>query len=187
MYKRQAYFGFAFDEKRVRSSIGHALEGKTGERLRLRLLLDEDGSVTVTTAAQPVAAPGAVMRYVVSDTRLSSGDQFLYHKTTRRELYDREWQHYADTLGSDEVIYLNERGELAEGSRTTIFVERDGTLLTPPLGAGLLPGTLRANLIASGRAREARLSLEDLGAGSTVYLGNSVRGLMPAVPLIPAR
>jgi para-aminobenzoate synthetase/4-amino-4-deoxychorismate lyase len=179
------YFGFTCDEQRVRAAIDGATAGKGAERLRVRLLLDEDGSVTVTTAVQPKPALDAVMRYVVSDTRLSSGDQFLYHKTTRRELYDREWQHYADTLGSDEVIYLNERGELAEGSRTTIFIEKDGVLLTPPLLAGLLPGTLRAELIASGKAREAKLTLEDLASGGAVYLGNSVRGLMPAQPLVP--
>ena len=127
------------------------------------------------------------MRYVVSDTRLSSADLFLYHKTTRRELYDREWQHYHDTLGSDEVIYLNEKGELAEGSRTTIFLERDGQLLTPPLSTGLLPGTLRAQLLAEGKAREASLTLEDLSAGRTLYLGNSVRGLVKAAPLVPGR
>ncbi len=180
-----AYFGFSYQEQRVRAALKGAVEGKEGERLRVRLLLDEDGSVTVTTAPQPAAAPDAVMRYVVSDTRLSSGDQFLYHKTTRRELYDREWQHYAETLASDEVIYLNERGELAEGSRTTIFVEKEGLLLTPPLLAGLLPGTLRAELIASGKAREAKLTLDDLASADAVYLGNSVRGLMHARPLVP--
>jgi para-aminobenzoate synthetase/4-amino-4-deoxychorismate lyase len=120
------------------------------------------------------------MRFVVSKSRVDSADIFLFHKTTRRELYDREWQHYADSMGSDEVIYLNERGELAEGSRTTIFIERDGRLLTPPLSSGLLPGTLRAELIAEGRAVEAVLTLEDLKAADRVYLGNSVRGLVRA-------
>ncbi|MEL7048742.1 MAG: aminotransferase class IV [Pseudomonadota bacterium] len=81
------------------------------------------------------------------------------------------------------MIYLNERDELAEGSRTTIFVERDGQLLTPPLGAGLLPGVLRSSLIASGRAQESSLTLDDLSLGHTVYLGNSVRGLVKAEPL----
>ena len=92
----------------------------------MRLLLDEDGGVSVTSTAQPVPATDVVMRYVISDTRINSADLFLYHKTTRREVYDREWKHYSDTLGADEVIYLNETGELAEGSRTTIFVERGG-------------------------------------------------------------
>jgi para-aminobenzoate synthetase/4-amino-4-deoxychorismate lyase len=131
----------------------------------------------------PAAAANAVMRYVVSPTRLDSADAFLFHKTTRRELYDQEWKHYSDTTGADEVLYLNERGELAEGSRTNIFVERNGVLITPPLPAGLLPGVLRAELIASGRAVEGVLRLEDLTSGDRVYLGNSVRGLIPAQAL----
>jgi len=148
-------------------------------------VLDEDGGIVVTTAAQPKAPEGAKMRYVISDTRLNSADLFLYHKTTRRELYDREWKHYSDTLGADEVIYLNENGELAEGSRTTLFVERDGKLLTPRLSAGILPGTLRAALIDEGRAVEVTLTIEDLNRGDQVWLGNSVRGLLPAEPLVP--
>ncbi|MGE0055763.1 MAG: aminodeoxychorismate synthase component I [Hyphomicrobium sp.] len=180
------YFGFPYEEARVRAAIAKALEGKDLERARVRLLLDEEGGVSVTVAPQPVSAADAVMNYVVSDTRVSSGDLFLYHKTTRRELYDREWKHYADTLGADEVLYLNERGELTEGSRTTIFIEMDGVLLTPALSSGLLPGTLRADLIARGKAREVQLTLDDLSRADAVYLGNSVRGLMKAAPLIPA-
>ncbi len=177
------YFRFAYDEAKVRAALREALAGKEGERLRVRLLLTENGAITVTTAAQPAPAPGAQFRYVVSPTRMASTDAFLYHKTTRRELYDREWQHFHDATGADEVIYLNERGELTEGSRTNIFIARDGTLLTPALASGLLPGTLRADLLAAGRAVEAVLTPADLERGDTVFLGNSLRGLMPAVPL----
>jgi para-aminobenzoate synthetase/4-amino-4-deoxychorismate lyase len=120
------------------------------------------------------------MRFAVSSTRLDSADAFLFHKTTRRELYDREWQHYAETMGADAVFYLNERGELAEGSRTNIFVERDGVLATPQLTSGLLPGVLRSELLATGKAVERVLTLEDLKSADAVYLGNSVRGLVPA-------
>ena len=156
-----------------------AVAGKGG-RLRVRLLLAEGGQVTVTTTPLPPADPDAVMRFAISSSRVDSSDLFLFHKTTRRELYDREWQEYADRLGADEVIYLNERGELAEGSRTTIFIERDGELLTPALAAGLLPGTLRAQLLAEGKAREAVLTLADLQSADAIFLGNSVRGLVPA-------
>jgi para-aminobenzoate synthetase/4-amino-4-deoxychorismate lyase len=180
-----AYFGFAFDARKVSASIDAAIGGHADERLRVRLLLDEDGDVLVTATPQPLAPGDAVMRYVISDTRLNSADLFLYHKTTRRELYDREWKHYADTLAADEVIYLNENGELAEGSRTTIFVERGGKLLTPRLSAGVLPGTLRAALIDEGRAVEARLTIQDLNGADEIYLGNSVRGLIRAEPLVP--
>ncbi len=180
-----AYFDFAFDRKTVEAAIAAAVDGKRSERLRVRLLLDEDGRLSVTTAPQPAAAEGAVMHYVVSDTRLRSSDLFLYHKTTRRHLYDSEWAHYSQTLGADEVIYLNENGELTEGSRTTIFVARQGRLLTPRLAAGLLPGTLRQSLLDEGRAVEAELKLDDLANADAIYLGNSVRGLIKAAPLVP--
>lgn len=180
-----AYFGYVYDAAKVRDAIDRAIAEEPGKRLRVRLLLDEDGAVTATATPQPESAADAVMRYVISDTRVNSGDLFLYHKTTRRELYDREWKHYSETLGADEVIYLNENGELAEGSRTTIFVEHNGKLLTPRLAAGLLPGTLRAALIDEGRAVEAALTIEDVNAASAIYLGNSVRGLIRAEPLVP--
>jgi para-aminobenzoate synthetase/4-amino-4-deoxychorismate lyase len=180
-----SYFGFAYDAAKVRDTIDAAIATAPDKRLRVRLLLDEDGSVSATATPQPETQANAVMRYVVSDTRINSSDLFLYHKTTRRELYDREWKHYAETLGADEVIYLNENGELAEGSRTSIFIESDGRLLTPRLAAGLLPGTLRAAMIDEGRAVEARLSIEDLNSAKAVYLGNSVRGLLRAEPLVP--
>ncbi|HEX2841693.1 aminodeoxychorismate synthase component I [Hyphomicrobium sp.] len=182
-----AYFGYAYDEVKVQDALDRAIAGRGNERLRVRLLLAEDGSTTVSVAEQPAQIPGAVMKYVISDTRLDSTNAFLFHKTTRRELYDREWQHYSETLGSDEVLYLNERGELAEGSRTNIFIEKNGKLLTPPLATGLLPGVLRNELIASGKAQEGVLTLDDLNRAEAVFVGNSVRGLVKAEPLRPSR
>jgi len=173
------YFAFAFDEAATRRALAETVKGKA-DRLRVRLLLSEGGAVSITTTPLPPAKADAVMRFVLSPTRLNSADIFLFHKTTRREMYDREWQHYSESAGADEVIYLNERGELAEGSRTTIFLEKDGHLLTPELSSGLLAGTLRADLLASGRAREAVLTINDLEAADAIYLGNSVRGLVRA-------
>ncbi|MCC7251241.1 aminodeoxychorismate synthase component I [Hyphomicrobium sp.] len=180
-----AYFGYAYDEAKVRAALDSAVAERAGQRLRIRLTLAEDGALTITVAEQPAQAPESVMRYVISDTRLDSSNAFLFHKTTRRELYDREWQHYAETLKADEVLYLNERGELAEGSRTNVFLERDGRLVTPPLSSGLLPGVLRSTLIASGKAHEAVLTLDDLASADAVFLGNSVRGLVKAEPVKP--
>ena len=180
-----SYFGFVYDEDYILSRLTEAVADSKNQRLRVRLLLDEDGKITVTTTPLHADAAPKPMRYVISDTRLSAADLFLYHKTTRRELYDREWKQFSDTLGADEVIFLNTRGELAEGSRTSIFLERDGKLLTPALTSGLLPGTLRASLLEEGRAVEAILRPEDLDRAEAVFLGNSVRGLVPALPLVP--
>ena len=180
-----AYFGFAYDAVKVRDAIDAAIATAADQRLCVRLLLDEDGSVSATATSLLETPADGVMRYVVSDTHINSTDLFLYHKTTRRELYDREWRYYHDTLGASEVIYLNENGELAEGSRTSIFIERDDCLVTPWLAAGLLPGTLRAALIDEGRVVEAQLTIKDVNTAKAVYLGNSVRGLVRAEPLVP--
>jgi para-aminobenzoate synthetase/4-amino-4-deoxychorismate lyase len=176
-----AFFRLPLDPGAAEAALRTAVKGREGERLRVRLTLDERGQIDVTVAVQP--GPAEVMHYVISPSRVATGDVFLYHKTTRRELYDREWQAFHDRAGADEVVYLNERGELAEGSRTNIFVKRGGRLLTPPMSSGLLPGTLRADLLARGEAEEAVLSPADLATAEGVYLGNSVRGLVRAEAL----
>ncbi len=175
-----AYFAFQFDEQRIREAIAGTLDLRRDQRLRVRLTIAEDGTPCVGVTELEAGSTTAVMRYVVSPTRLNSANPFLYHKTTRREVYDSEWRKYREEVGADEVIYLNQDGALAEGSRTTIFVEEDGVLVTPPLEVGLLPGTLRAELLASGQAIEGRLCLEDLERAKSCFLGNSVRGLVRA-------
>ncbi|MCH9808103.1 MAG: aminodeoxychorismate synthase component I [Alphaproteobacteria bacterium] len=177
------HFAFECDLRRVRAAIDEVLEGRRDEVLRVRLTLSENGTPNVTATELGEGSTPEVMRFVVSPSRLNSADRFLYHKTTRRELYDSEWKTYNEDFGADEVVYLNELGELAEGSRTSIFIERDGVLVTPRLSAGLLPGTLRAELLASGRAVEGRLALVDLMSAEVCYLGNSVRGLVRAEAL----
>lgn len=179
-----AYFGIPLDLAAVR----RAISGRVGvlfAAARVRLVLAGDGAVTIT-AAPHEAAPGtdAPRRATISLQRIESTDVFRAHKTTRRGLYDEAFA-CASADGFDEILFLNERGELAEGSRTNIFVEREGVLLTPPVSSGALPGCLRAELIDSGRAREAVLTLGDL-AGGTLYLGNSLRGLLRAEIVVGA-
>jgi para-aminobenzoate synthetase/4-amino-4-deoxychorismate lyase len=174
------YFQYPF----VRNSTLNALKdhaSRLGDgTYRVRLLAFKDGSTTIAETALPEGSELSEMVYTVSRHTMASDDVFLYHKTTNRELYDNEWAACHDTLGSDEVIFLNERGEVTEGSRTNIFARIDGKLLTPSLACGLLPGTFRADMLASKKAEEAVLTLDDLARAETLYLGNSVRGLLPA-------
>jgi para-aminobenzoate synthetase/4-amino-4-deoxychorismate lyase len=122
----------------------------------------------------------AVFRFVIAAERLDSQSLWLAHKTTNRAFYDEPRQRAHAALGVDEVVFLNEHDELTEGSITNLFIERDGMLLTPLLSSGLLPGTLRAELIATGKAVEQTLTLADLETAGAIWLGNSVRGLMRA-------
>ena len=80
--------------------------------------------------------------------------------------------------GGFEVIFARPDGMLTEGSFTNLFVPRGGRLVTPPLARGLLPGVLRAGLLETGEAVEGDLTAADLAG--TFYIGNALRGLMPA-------
>jgi len=80
-----------------------------------------------------------------------------------------------------DALFFNERGELAEGARSSIFLRKAAgqPLLTPALTCGVLPGVLRQSLLLSGQAEEAVLNEADLHAAAELYLGNALRGLIP--------
>jgi para-aminobenzoate synthetase/4-amino-4-deoxychorismate lyase len=177
------FFGIPCDGGTVRSLLADRLRGKRG-RQRVRLLLDRNGGAAVT--AQPISLPDppAAVAYALSDRPVDSRDRHRYHKTTRREILDEERKRLAAETGCDEVLFVNERGELTEGSYCNIFIEKDGWLLTPPVSCGLLDGTLRQELLETGdRIEERVLYPRDLEEADAVWLGNSVRGLQPARPI----
>jgi len=178
LQRSAAYFGFPCDAEAVRAQLEASSLGFSGACCRVRLLLDREGGIKIVATAIPVPSTAGLMRFVISEQATDSRDPFLFHKTTRRALYDGEFERLSRETGCDEVLFLNERGELTEGSRTNLFIERGGRLLTPPLSSGLLDGTLRRELLATGRAEEAVLTLEDLSRAEHVFLGNSVRGLL---------
>jgi 4-amino-4-deoxychorismate lyase len=105
--------------------------------------------------------------------RLNSADPWLGHKTTRRAVYDAA--RAALPQGLDEMIFQNERGEVCEGTITTVFFDRGQGMRTPPLACGVLPGVLRADL---GAAEEVLLAV-DLPR-VRLWVGNALRGLIPA-------
>jgi para-aminobenzoate synthetase/4-amino-4-deoxychorismate lyase len=180
-----AHFGFTCRRARVRAALEAYGAGLSDAVARVRLLLDEDGAVEIAHAAISAPDPEAVIRYALSHRPIDRADPFFYHKTTRRTFYESELARLQAETGCDEVILVNDRGELTEGSRTNLFVERGGRLTTPPVACGLLGGTLRRALLQDpGTDIEERpVTPADLAAAHRVYLGNSVRGLVRALPV----
>ncbi len=170
--------GFIYDEARVRAALSALVEAPAGARLRARLVLARDGAIETSATPIDATAPETVWRVTPAQTRFDSASPLLRHKTTRRALYEDTLAEATKACGADEVIFLNERDDVCESARCNVFVPRGDHLLTPPLASGLLPGTLRASLLAQGRAKEAVLRLDDLDGA--FYLGNSVRGLVRA-------
>jgi len=174
-----AWWGFAFDEAKVMASL--STQSKDGI-WRVRLTLAKDGALSLESTPLMPEPVGERIAWLAEE-RIASRHPLRHHKTTVRAAYDEALRRIAGRPEVFDVVFCNERGEVAEGARSTVFVERDGVLLTPPLAAGALPGVLRAELLANGRAREAVLRPDDLADG--FYLGNSVRGLV-AVKLVRA-
>ncbi len=170
--------------EKIRDSL-QGLAGSLNENCYLvRLLLSANGEFTLTSRPVPCPDRNRQISFVISDKRVDSREPLLAHKTTRRQLFDSEWAAASAAHGAGDVLFLNERDECTEGARSNLFIEREGKLLTPPLSCGLLPGTLRAHLLDTGRAVEAVLTRSDLDRGK-IWLGNSVRGLQPA-RLVPS-
>lgn len=147
--------------------------------LHIRLTFDPNGQTAITSAPFTPLAAGSVWNVKVASTRLDSGDKLLRMKTTRRAIYDMARSEYASSE-ADEVIMLNERGEVCEGTITSVFLDDGSSLLrTPPIACGLLAGVLRTELICQRKARVGRITPEDLKTGR-LYIGNSLRGLIAA-------
>jgi len=178
-----AYFGLEADGAEATTRLLAESEAWTAP-MRVRLTLSETG---IEITAVPLPPNPEIFRFLVASETLQSNSVWLAHKTTNRAFYDQPRIRAHDEHGVDEVVFLNERGELTEGSITNLFIQRGGKLLTPALASGLLPGTLRAELIDTGKAQEAILTLADLDAAEAIFLGNSVRGLIRAELFQPER
>jgi para-aminobenzoate synthetase/4-amino-4-deoxychorismate lyase len=167
-----AALGFAFDRHDARNELQAATFALRAPR-KLRLRLSRTGAIAIETRPLPEPAEEPV-RVRLAPLPVDPQDFRLRHKTSDRGFYDAA----REASGAMELVFLDPEGFVTEGSFTNVFVERAGSLLTPPLSRGLLPGILRARLIAEGRALEADLRGDDLRDG--FLIGNSLRGLMGA-------
>ena len=174
MQRTARHFGLRFSLAEARAY----LQGLPPEGVwRLRLTCDAAGRLSHTLSAfTPTEEP---VRLALADRPISTrgpGAEFLAHKTTRREAYAG----FDKPAHAFDVILWNEAGELTECSFGNLAVLRGGQWLTPPLAAGLLPGVMRAELLAQGRIREARLTRDDLACAEGVAFFNSLRGWLHA-------
>jgi para-aminobenzoate synthetase / 4-amino-4-deoxychorismate lyase len=161
--------GFAFDRHDCRNEL-QAATFRLRDPARIRVRLSPTGRIAIEVRPAPAPLDGVVAPIV--PLPVSPDDFRLRHKTSDRAFYD------AARAGHVEVVFARPDGLLTEGSFCSLFVERDGVLLTPPAARGLLPGILRERLIAAGKAVEQDLTEADLRDG--FFLGNALRGLIAA-------
>ncbi len=166
------YFGFNAEETSVREQLSGATVGFSVPQ-KVRLLLAREGEITIETAPLPVGQAVAPLRVTLARTAVAADNIWLYHKTTRRDNYE---QARAEAPEYDEVLLWNEDGFLTEATNSNIVLRLDGRLVTPPVAAGLLPGTMRRFLLEEGTIAESPLTRLDLARCEELLLINSVRG-----------
>ncbi|WP_299351931.1 aminotransferase class IV family protein [uncultured Shimia sp.] len=166
--------GFPVDAQALQACI-MALSGQID--LRCRLTLSEDGASEITTA-ELSSQTAAIWHVAIADQPLHSDDPWLRYKTTQRAVYDLARKELPQ--GVDELLFLNEHGELCEGTITNLFVTLEtGARVTPHLSCGLLPGVLRQSLLETGDVQEGVIDLPMLQSAKAIHVGNSLRGLIP--------
>ena len=171
------HFRFVFDRSVVSKALDRLASQHPRGLWRCRLLLARAGRLR--SEAVILDAVPAYPTFRLADTPVASADEFLLHKTTRREIYDHHaprGQHAFDTL------LWNERGELTEFTRANLVVKLDGILYTPPTSCGLLNGTLRDELVAIGVSQERVLLRADLANAETIWWLNGLRGWVVISP-----
>lgn len=173
------YFGFAFDPKTTRALAVRAVEGVGAARVRL--VLESSGSLDIQVDPPPSRSPLPV-RLAMDADPVDSGQHWLRHKTTRRAAYSARAARHPDV---DDVILVNERGQVTETTIANLAARVDGRWWTPPEDAGCLPGVERGRLLDLGRLHERALTPTDLAAADSLAVVSSLRGWRPAV-LVPA-
>lgn len=183
--------GIPLDLKRADALLEEATNTLSADHdHRLRLDLSSDGELSISSAVLETL-PSSVKVFWAHDildggsdqARMQSHNPLLLHKTTQRTAYDLAWQK-AVALGGFDALFMNERGELTEGGRTSLFVrpQNSDEWLTPPLSAGVLPGVMRSNVLNDPtiKTREANLSIKDVSSANEIMLTNALRGMIKA-------
>ncbi len=166
------YFGFRLDPEAVVAALKRAASEVGGSELVVRLRSWRDGSVDAEASELP-ARPNRPVLLGIDPDPVDPRDVWLFHKTTRRAPYDRRRHARPDV---DDVILVNDRGEATESTIANLAVHVDGRWCTPPIAAGLLPGTYRAVLLGDGTLVERPITLAELRSADRVALVSSVRG-----------
>ncbi|MGB7990208.1 MAG: aminodeoxychorismate synthase component I [Candidatus Methylophosphatis roskildensis] len=168
--------GFAFERESLDRALYAFAAAHPAGRHRVRLLLARDGTERIEGTALPERDPAQVT-VALADTPVARSNRFLYHKTTQRACYDAQTAAHPAAF---DVLLWNEDGELTEFTRGNVVVELDGRRVTPPIVCGLLPGTLRAELLQQGEIVERVIHKSDLARAKSLWFINSVRGWLRA-------
>jgi len=167
-----AYFGFAFDEAAVTLALQRAVDQFPDRPARVRVSLDRQGRVDAGATAL-VTPPQPVRVAIDHGHPVDRTDPMLFHKTSLRTIFEEARARHAD---AEDVLLMNDRGEITESTIANVAVSLDGRWITPPLDAGLLPGVGREVALEEGWLEEGTIHTQDLARADAIELVSDVRG-----------
>nr|WP_320132639.1 aminotransferase class IV [uncultured Holophaga sp.] len=162
--------------ERVEDYLNHYTQVPGMASGALRLYAVDRRLIVSAVAFTPETPPVVAVDLAASLVRSSSSP--LNRFKTLAYLENRVLAREARSRGLFEVLAINERGELSDGSRTSLFVVEGGRIFTPPLESGALPGVARQVILDAGLAQEATLTPADLVRCEGVFLTNSLQGVI---------
>ncbi len=179
MARSAEFFQFKCNLKKIRQQIDHEISTYrfTGDQ-KIRMTLNSGGVLDIRR--EPITnARSEKKRLCISKTRIHADSVFRKHKTSRRRLYNTEYNRVTAD-GFYDVLFLNEQDQLAEASRHNLVLLFNKYYYTPPILSGALPGIYRQSLIEDKNfpIKEKNLTISDLESADAVFLCNSVRGLV---------
>jgi para-aminobenzoate synthetase/4-amino-4-deoxychorismate lyase len=174
------YFDRPADRATIRARILETVAISASGPLRLRLRVDQAGRPSVEV--QPLTPLPTPCRVTPALAPIHAEDRYLYHKTTRREVYE---QALRSRPGFSDVLLWNEAREVTESCIANLIYEWEGRWYTPPVKCGLLPGVQRTAMLQAGTIRERILTLDELPAIQRLELINSVRNRWPIEIVLP--
>jgi para-aminobenzoate synthetase/4-amino-4-deoxychorismate lyase len=167
------YFDFPTSRTAIEEYLGQ-LTCRFRVPQRVRLLLDKTGKID--SESTTFQSSKKFIQIKLAKQPIDSRDVFLYHKTTRRDVYENA---RADLPNVDDVLLYNEQNELTEFTIGNLVVQLDGQFVTPPVKCGLLAGTFRAHLLETGQVVERVVTVPELMACTKILRVNSIRQWEP--------
>lgn len=154
-------------EEILRKKLDQLTAGANSPK-RVKLLMNRHGEIS--GEVQEFQAKNKAFKICLAKAPVNSKDRFLFHKTTNRDVYEK-----AAIAGYDDVLLYNEKDELTEFTIGNLVAKMGGESFTPPIECGLLAGTFRGELVASGVVKERVLRKQDMAKFEAVFLVNSLR------------
>ena len=155
--------------------------------VKVLVIPDQDACIWEWQSYEIPSYPTEIALSFLPDAYRHSADPFLRWKTG-------SWGRNLHALhhcphGVDDILFVNERGEVCETARSNLFLLVDNHALTPPEESGVLPGTVRSEILKRGAmelrgkmvpVRTGVIHKKDLNRSSRLWVSNALMGVRPA-------